>query len=106
MEFIKGKWYEWINPKFKTTSTALWIVKGIELTNDNKLVYKERINRNKSYNLVKETYCEWDDELREADMNEVSKFLPEGHPDKIIIDNKYNLQVGDVIHVISDWTVS
>jgi hypothetical protein len=80
-EFIKGRWYIWINYHV-TAPNGLKYVKA-DYIEGNQLYYSDRINVNNKFIYNYNNWCSWDEQLQLADMTEVSKFLPDNHPDKI-----------------------
>lgn len=77
-EYIKGKWYtndEWVRGSYLKFN-------HIRPEEEGQIVGLEHIYADKHHT----KYTEWSlfsTGLKEADMNIVSKFLPDGHPDKI-----------------------
>ena len=86
IKFEKGKWY--LRKDFekivKDTGSSEGVLKYIKFSglSDGHLDYTERINADGEY--IKRTSCCVIGDKEEADMLEVSKFLPTNHPDKIV----------------------
>ena len=97
-EFVIGKWYKFTSYGNCKNNYAKCIENG-DIFKGSPWIYAGYLHDLGGWN-----YSSMSD-IEEADMSEVSKFLPVGHPDKIIVDNKYNLQVGDVITIINNWEV-
>lgn len=114
-EFVKGKWY-----KNNTTEGTFIFIKYShkERCNGyNKIWYTEKILKNDTTLEIRDNYLANSDiekALTEADMLEVSKFLPEGHVDKIenlvgryvrvspmlkSAEEIYKFKVGDILKV-------
>lgn len=95
LEFKKNAWYYWKDCP-KSSNSALMYIKTTEKEPDSSVWYKEIIYSDGKFTKI-DRYCSWDNELELANMKEVSKYLPEGHPDKVSgkILNKFN--IGDVI---------